>query len=154
MWSDYWAYLRSDYWPWNLRTLCTKCPLTNLRKHYKTRHFGPSSYKATQNLPKFRHCIPDPLRKKKTGRVHGGPVTGLAFFWAIQVFHLGSFISFSLLFEFFFLFFLILLRCNAFFFLLYLFSSIFYTYSFSIVSLLVIFFSSSSLLVLLFLSCS
>ena len=107
--------------------------------------------KTSQNLDTV---FQTPSVKKKTGRVHGGPVTGLAFFWAVQVFHLGSFISFSLLFEFFFLFFLILLRCNAFFFLLYLFSSIFYTSSFSIVSLLVIFFSSSSLLVLLFLSCS
>ena len=82
-------------------------------------------------------------------RVHGWQITGTPFFLVVQVLHLGSFISFSFLFEVFFLsvflLFLILLRCNAFFssstsFLPYFF--FFYCFSF----MFSFSFSSSSLL--------
>ena len=150
------AYCWSNCWPSNLHQSCTKCHVKTLSKHYKNRHFRPTSANTTQNQAKFTHYSVYLLRKKKPGGCMVDKLLALSFFLVVQVLLLGSLISFSFLFEFFFLsffgaFFSSSLLSRSFFFLC-LFSSI--LFFFLLFLFFVLFFSSSSLLVLLFLSCS
>ena len=143
-----------NYWPSNVHKSCTKCPVTTLRKHYKTRHFGPTSANTTQNQPKFTHHSVHLLRKKNHAGARWTNYWHSLFVLVVQVLLLDSFISFSSCLSssfFFFVFFSSLLSCS-FFLPLPLF---FYTSFFSIVSLFcslfLFFFSSCVALLVLFL---
>ena len=134
---------------------CMKCPVKILKNTIKI----GIPCRPLQTLPKTKQNLHTILYTSSVKKKHVG--AGWTNYWQSPFFLLqlffGSFISFSFLFDFFFLFFAFdFSSVLKLFFLIYLFSSILIIFivSLLLLFLLSLFFSSSSLLVLLFFSCS